>query len=386
MNFYSSSYTGSRKKKTVRRVIAVIVSAALIFGATVLFGNYLKKKSENSGVRDFAGIGREDLFPETEAPVIIPPSEGGSGSSDSVKGICLMLGSVTEAQPDDPDDPSTGDVLSDSFNNIEERISAAAENNTGILIPLTGDDGYLLYNSARAAEVSRLPENPSIPNMAGLAEVVASARSKGLRVSAFVAASASIYSADAEYSAAISADVRIAQDAADAGFDELIITSFVNSAEDITEANSTKILKYLNQMTAAAGNCRVGLSLPAKIYSDSTLSPQIELLVSRSVFLAMELNGEGTTAENLDYILKNLAGTLSVYNMRLLLAPENTAVADELTEKLGAAGHENYLFTKVPVQIIPQEPAVPDVTQEPAVSDVPEEPVPDNTAVPDVTE
>ncbi len=359
MNYYSS-YTGGRKRRTVRRVIIVLVSIILIFGATVVFGNYLKKKAEDSADHNYGGIGREDLGSETEDSVIIPPSEGGSGSSESVQGVCVMLGGAEDMGEDG--------VLAGS--KFEERLKTAANNNTGVLIPLTGDDGFLLYNSARAGAASRLPANPSLPDMADLKGAVELAKSLGLRVSALVISSVDIAAGEDEYNSAITADSRIAADAAEAGFDEVMITSLVKSPDEITGEASHVILRYLNQMTAAAQDTDVGLSLPPEIYETATLSPQIELFVSRADFLTMELVREKSTVEHLNYICENLAGTLSVYNMRMLISPADTEVGEKMTEKLKSVEHSNYLYTSVPeTKADPEPDGTEDVTDKTDVTE-----------------
>ncbi len=353
MNFYNP-YTGSKKKRNIRRVIMVLVSALVITGATVIFGNHLKNKAEKSSENSYMGIGREDIYAETESQVIIPPSKGGSGASKSVKGFCVPLGIVT------PEDNTESGL--DRF--YTERLNAAAENNTGVLIPLTGDDGYLLYNSDRAREYSRLPANPYLPDMKALKAAVDEAKAKGLRTTAFIVSGVNIDENEIRNDSAIAADTRIAADAAEVGFDEIIIGSLVDVPEDITGDASHVILRYLNQMTAAAGNTDVGLSLPPEVYLKAALSPQIELFISRSVFLTMELTAEQSTENYLGYICENLAGTLSVYNMRILLMPADTNVAERLCEKLKAVEHENYLFTHVP----DEDQKIPDETEE-TVSD-----------------
>lgn len=337
MNYYNP-YTGSGKKKLRRRITVVIVSVLVIIGGTIVFGNHLKEKARLSSQDGLSGIGREDIAPATEEPLLIPPSEGGSGSSESVRGVCVPLGQV---QSDDPD------ADEESF---EDRLNDAAEGNSGVLIPLTGDDGYLLYNSARAAEASRVPANPDLPDMEDLAAAVSLAKAKGLRVTALIRSGVSLSATETKTDEAIAADQRIAADAEEVGFDELIIISLVSSPEDITGETFHVILRYLNQMTPAAGDTEVGLSLPPSVYQTATLSPQIELLASRSVFLTMELTAEQSTAEHLNYICENLAGTMSVYNMRMLLSPADTSIGKSLTDKLTAVGHENYLYITVPAE------------------------------------
>lgn len=340
MNFYNP-YTGSKKKRNIRRAIMVIISALVITGATVIFGNHLKDKAESSAENTYMGIGRDDIYAETESQVIIPPSKGGSGASESVKGFCVPLGIITSEE-----DREAG---LDRF--YADRLKAAAEDNTGVLIPLTGDDGYLLYNSDRAREHSRLPANPYLPDMDALRSAVDAAKAEGLRVTAYIVSGVSLEKDEGEYDIAIAADSRIAADAAEVGFDEIIIASLVKSPDDITGDASHVILRYLNQMTAAAGNTDVGLSLPPEVYLRATLSPQIELFISRSVFLTMELTAEQSTENYLNYICENLAGTLSVYNMRILLTPTDTNAGESLCEKLKAVEHENYLFTRVPDEV-----------------------------------
>lgn len=352
MNYYSS-YTGNRKKKTVRRVLIVVISIAVIFGATVVLGNYLKKRSENSGTPEYDGIGREDIFAETDSPVIIPPSEDGAGSSESVQGLCVPLGAVDSEE-----------------GSFEDRLADASDGYTGVLIPLTGEDGLLLYGSDRAAAASRLPANPSIPDMEALTAAVSAAHAKGLRVTAYIRSGVDIKSDETAYNEAITADSRIAADAAQAGFDEIIIGSLVTSPEDITGDSSHIILKYLNQMTGAAVDTQVGLALPPEIYEVATLSPQIELFVSRSVFLAMELTADSSTVEHLNYICENLAGTMSVYNMRMLFSPKDTEIGDGIEKKLMAVEHNNYMFTSVLEKSEP--PEVSDsgkVTEEPVTTE-----------------
>lgn len=334
MNYYGS-YTGNKRKKTVRRIIIVILCVAIIFGGTVVFGNYLKKKSAMSGVNHFGGVGKDDSNVAIDTPVIIPPSEGGSGSSVSVQGYCVPL-RVTEDEKE---------------NGFGDRLTTAAKNNTGVLIPLTGEDGCLLYNSDRAAAASRLPANPTIPDMAALSDAVAKAKAAGLRTTAMISSGVDLSASEDIYNEAIAADARIAADVAEAGFDELVICSVVSSPEDITGDSATVMLRYLNQMTAASGNVKVGLSLPAGVYETATLSPQIELFLSRPIFLAMELSTEKSTVDHLTYICENLAGTLSLYNMRMLMSPKDSAVAEAVEEKLDSVEHRNYLFTNVPVTV-----------------------------------
>lgn len=329
----------------------------------MVFGNYLKKKAEGYTGDNFAGIGRGDVSTDTETPVIIPPSENGAGSSVSVAGLCVPL-TVEAPSTGDPNGDGTvtgnpdNDDNNDSDTSFEARLTRAAEGRTAVLIPLTGEDGYLLYNSQRACEASRLPENPALPGMEELSAAVSAAKSKGLRVCAYIKSGVSLASAEAEYEAAVTADSRIAADAAEAGFDEVIICSLVLSPEDITGEASHIILRYLNQMAAAAGTVAIGLSLPPEVYLTATLSPQIELFASRSVFLTMELTREQSTSEYLSYILENLAGTLSVYNMRMLISPSDTDAGNSFVEKLKSAGHENYLYI-----CVPEESAAPNVPE-----------------------
>ena len=337
MNYYGS-YTGNKRKKTVRRIIIVIVCVALIFGGTVVFGNYLKKKAATSGMDYLGGVGKDDSNVGVNTPAVIPPSEGGSGSSESVQGYCVPL-RIT-------DDENNKNEIKDDFS---DRLTAAAKDNTGVLIPLTGEDGCLLYNSDRAAAASRLPANPTIPDMTALADAVAKAKAAGLRTTAMITSGVDLDASEEIYNEAIAADARIAADAAEAGFDEIVICSVVSSPEDITGETATVMLRYLNQMTSASGNVKVGLSLPAEVYETATLSPQIELFLSRPIFLAMEMPREKSTVEHLNYICENLAGTLSFYNMRMLVSPKDSAVADAIEEKLDAVEHRNYLFTGVPI-------------------------------------
>lgn len=333
MNYYNP-YNGAKRKRFLRKVLAVLISILIITGATVAFGNFLKKKASTADNSSYMGIGRAET--ETEAPVLVLPSDGSLGVSESVGGNCVLLGTDVKE--------------------FEERLIPAAEGKNGVLIPLTDDEGFLMYNSVRAAEISRLPENPEIPTMAELGESVALAKANGLRVSAYIISSVSFDDPESVRDMAIAADARIAADAAEAGFDEIIISSLVHSADDITSDTSHIILRYLNQMTAAAGETDVGLSLPYDVYKTATLSPQIELFVSRSVFLTMELTKEESTVENMNDICEKLAGTLSVYNMRMLIAPVDETIGDMLVERLAVMGHANYLYTCVPdVPDVPED-------------------------------
>ena len=328
----------------------------------MIFGNHLKDKAEETGENIGAGVGRNDGSSETQSQVIIPPSEGGSGSSVSIKGDCVMLGAAGDYLD------KRDETVAFSGTTFEKRIRSAADKNSGVLIPLTGDDGFLLYNSARAGEMSRLPENSALPGMSELSAAVAMAKEQGLRVSAYMRSCVDISGSESDIEWQIAADTRVAADAAEAGFDEIIISSLVDAPEDITGESSHIILKYLNQMTSASGETEVGLSLPTSVYLDAKLSPQIELFISRSVFLAMELTGEQSTVEYMNFVCENLAGTLSVYNMRILFSPVDTRIGKNIEDKLEAVEHENYLYA-----CVPNEPPKAPVEETTGGEEIPEE-------------
>lgn len=349
MNYYNP-YTGSKRRRTLRRVLLVLVSVLVIMGGTIIFGNYLKDKAAETEDNVNMGVGRDEIPGETESQLIIPPSEGGSGSSKSVKGRCVPLGLAGDFPTVDKDIPEGFAESEDG--SFEKRLSAIEKNDTGVLINLTGEDGFLLYNSARAGESSRLPENPVLPGMEELSYAVELAKAKGLRTVALVKSGVTILGTEADIEGQIVADSRIAADAAEAGFDEVIISSLVNEAADITGETSRVILRYLNQMTAAAGDTAVGLSLPPDVYLTAKLSPQIELFTSRSVFLTMELTEANSTKDYMDFVCENLAGTLSVYNMRILFSPADTDIGKSIEDKLKNVEHENYLYTSVPVEVV----------------------------------
>lgn len=350
MNYYNP-YTGN-KKKILFRILFVLLMAVIIIAATVILGNYLRGKVDPADTS--GGVGREDITTETAEPIIsIPPSEDGAGSSVSVKAMCIPL--------DDPNPPAaeTGDG-EPTPRSFSDRCTAEAEGYTGALIPLTGEGGRILYNSARIAEFSRTSDNLSLLSVDGVRECVSFARSLGLRTTAMIIAGADTTSADKAFELALETDSRIAADAAEAGFDEIIICSLASDPTSFTGDGMHRILRYVNQIVPAAGSTAVGISLSPEIYMTASLSPQIEMLVSRSVFLAMTVTPENSTDGYLTELCDTLSGTLSVYNMRLILSPNNMEVARAIGSKLAAVGHENYQFANVPTP----DPAAP-VTNEP---------------------
>ena len=337
MNYYNP-YTGN-KKKILFRILFVLLTAVIIIAATVILGNYLRSKVDSPDTAD--GVGREDIVTETVEPIISsPPSENGAGSSVSVRAVCVPL--------DDPNPPAAetgkGGVSPRSFS---DRLRAAADGCTGVIIPLTGDEGRLLYNSARIAEFSRTPDNPALMSVTGVRECVDAARSLGLRTTGVIIAGAGTTSPDRAFELALETDSRIAADAAEAGFDEIVICSLVTDPAQFTGDGMHKILRYVNQVVPAAGSTVVGISLTPEIYMTASLSPQVEMLVSRSVFLALSVAPENSTADYLTEMCDTLSGTLSVYNMRLILTPNDTSQADGIAAYLAAIGHENYQFAKV---------------------------------------
>lgn len=347
MNYYNP-YTGN-KKKLLSRILYVLLAAAMIIAATVVFGNHLKSKVDPTDPTD--GVGREDIAADTSEPIIsIPPSENGAGSSVSVKAKCLTLtdsgNTALEAWDTEAD-----------VKRFTDNCRALAGDCTGVLIPLAGDDGRLVYNSDRIAELSRGTYNPTLPGVSDLSRIVSECHTLGLRVSAMIVSGADTSASDKAFEYAIETDSRIAADASEAGFDELVVCSLVTDPSQLSGDGMHKLLKYVNQLVSASGNTALGISLTPEIYMTASLSPQIEMLVERSVFLAMTISRENSTKDYLDEICNSLAGTLSVYNMRLLLDPADSTAANETADKLAAIGHENYQFTSVI-----ETPSEPDTT------------------------
>jgi len=334
LNSYNP-YSGS-KKKIFRNVITVLVCAVLIFGATVIFGNHLKNKAEKTSDSDYIGVGRDDIYDDTEGE-IIPPLGDGIVLSENVRGVTVPLGGVPKDNVGTSIPPKT---FSDALEN--------AAGSTAVVIPLTDGDGYLLYNSIAAGEFSRLPINPLLPDTDILSACVSAAKTKGFRTVALISAGVSISDDSASFDRTMATDAAIVGDAQDVGFDEIIITSLVSSPEEFDGDGVTLMLKYLKNITASAKEMAVGVAFPPEVYRDVTLSPRIELLLNTSVFPAMELSEEKSTDEYVTFVTEKLSGTLSVYNMRLLLSPATDRICESIISLFEDVGHSNYLITTLP--------------------------------------
>ncbi len=368
---YYNPYSKNRKKKVIR-ILTVVLSAVAIVALTVVFGNYLRTKAELSASSNSAGAGRDDGDVTEQGGEIIP-SEPGDGCSVTVNGVCVPLRAPL---PEDADEETEAPSFA-------ERIGAL-EGKTAVLIPLCGEGGELTYASARVSEITRTTFDPSLPGMEELRADVAAAKELGLRTCALI--DAGDFTSDGG-DFAVLIDSKIAEDAAEAGFDEFIVSGAVASAESVDSDLSHAVLRYMNKLSAGIGNTSLGLCLPADVYRTSKLAPQIELFTSSCDFLCMEFDGAASTVLNVGDVCKNLAGTVSLYNMRFIISPAAAEDASGILSVLKSAKHVNCLVRTLPVTGVggdepantdvpdePDTPYVPDTPDEPVVPDVPDEP------------
>ncbi len=333
MKYYTRNRFGSaRTNQILFRILFVILVAAVITFGTIFLGNYLNQKLDR-------------LVPEspesepTDTGVLQKENETDISASHrhpSVRGVGL-----------NPHAFSSEDELL-------LKINALSLSYDTLTMPLTDSDGNLLYSSAALRKQLRLPDDGMEHRM--LEDALTGAKANGMRLTALLRPLLVSYSGS--YLEEATLDAVLFDELASFGFDEvLLIPSAVFTS--VGEDDATEYFcRYLAACRdAMRSDCTIGVILPQSLYSDSDAAKQIQLYEQNADFLAIEfsISQRDTLAKQYRNVLRsirNLLGSFSVYDMRVVITETDANSAAAVYEACLASEITNLTFTSA---FLPEE-------------------------------
>ncbi len=338
---------GTKKKpikKTVIRVLFVVLCAAMLTLFSVLLGTYLKEKADLAGSAiDGTEAATQEASDTTE---LYPDGIKSTSNAKEIK-VCAADIDITAGTPSSAKDKVYD--LSDTYNAVSVKISSA--------------DGKLLYVSEALLDYVRLnstdlpstpqenvesedaeaapdedgsdtetkPEKAAEDTLSNLKAVIDAANEKKFRKSAVFKTNAGVLGSTAESLSQAQIDSVIVGEIASFGFDEIIIGGLVDEDTGITHDSLKTIITYLTQLRARSGQLDIGVVLPASLYLIPQSASIIKTLSEYVDFLAIEISvdsDEPSVAYSLVFDnCHSLKGNFSVYNIRGMITAEKTDVA-----------------------------------------------------------
>ncbi|MBR6676001.1 MAG: hypothetical protein IKL24_01575 [Clostridia bacterium] len=328
----------AKKFKLPRRILFFCIVALIITVLAIILGNFLKNKLETVP-RDTS-----EILTETKDPAA-PPSK--DNNEEAAVSHDKALGSVVAGylRLDGTTDEESARLA------IDELKSAGCN---AVSFVVTDGDGRLTYASPAIEEDSRLPASKEIVTYDMLTLAVAYAKEQGLRASAVMDKSDSIY------------DEVVAEELSLAGFDELIVRGF----EGFTRLDNSivsEIGDYIKRIRTKAGDMAISLSFVSEFFSTPSNAPYIEKIYAKTEFLSIDLTDH--TPEEITAVTETISGSISAYLLRPLLSGDNEEQRLLVDEALAAAFFNARQYVSAPERLDEDtsEPDGSDTTAQPPV-------------------
>lgn len=325
MKYYTSKT--ENKRFWIKRILILVLILSVTSVATVTVGLMLRSRSELMDK-----LAEETLPPLNNGEDYDQPLFNNDSGADSLslKGDTLLL---TEA------------MSADDAVRLVRQMAIGGYN--AVSFTLSADDGGLLYRSAAANTISRIPV--SGPTMDVIRTAVAQARVEGMRSSAIFTPGAFL-GGDVYREESLIFDLAILSEIDAMGFDEVILSSLRwDTALDAEKAQT--LISYISTARRAVPELDIGVSFAPAVYQDSLSLLQTDRLVLYADFLALDLRlglkpvppldpslPFPTAEETLIAYCEALSAPLTSYHLRVLIAPADgveTALAESVFENLG---------------------------------------------------
>jgi len=308
---------GERIKKIMFRILFVLIVAAVITFATILWGNHLQNKVD--------ALNKDDLPEDDTTPTtLLTPEELGNVTYDSpdVFGATLFLRDYTTEEDA---------VL--AVNNLAQYYDT-------LLLSLTDTEGNLTYASPALCRLNRMPVPSDNKSFGLFSAATAAAKAKNMRLCALWMPNFSSGSVDG----AAASDGTLMEELFLYGVDEVLLT--LPKDTRLTSETVTILRDYVKSCRAVSGDgCKIGILLSAPHYLSSDTAKQIQELSDSVSFLAVSFPlGEDTEASAIyrqtGETITSLLGSFNVYNMRVLLEGERNQMAEQYRacQKAGLSG------------------------------------------------
>lgn len=319
------SYT-AKKHKLPRRIIFFCVVAVLIFVITVIVGNVLKSKLENTP-RDTQDV-LSTTSPEENRPQGDKPDGPAVVHDEAFAGVsagCLDLTAVdgTEAAA-----------------KAVEAIKAKGFN--AVSFSVTDGEGRVTYASPAIEKFSRLPASEALITYEELCAAARAAKNANMRLCAVITASESL------------CDELIAAELSAIGFEELCIRGFEKYTQ-LDNETVAEVCGYVERLRAAAGDMVFSLSFDSLFFKAPSNAPYIEKIYAKTEFLAIDMTE--CTGESAKALSEEIAGSFTAYLLRPLLSGADGELTLAVNEALGASGVKARQYLSAPAPVTSEDTA-----------------------------
>lgn len=296
MRYYRRNRSGSSKtKKIFLRILFVLVSALVITVLAVLLGIWLKQKVASAESLEYA-------YPEHETAEVPPVSaEDVSMDSPTVHGAGLDV------------------TAYDSEDEIVLSINQLSDYYDTLTLPLTDENGKLVYTSPALCDLMRMPAPESNPNYGLVSSAVTAGQAKNMRICAMITPSDEVM-----------IDAALISELAHLGFDEVVFVP--EFGESINYSAANKLRSHLTDCSEETENaCSIGVLIPSAYYLRASDAKQIQMIASASDFLAITFESDKTPTTTEAYRtvtseISSILGSFSVYNMRVILTDSSSEI------------------------------------------------------------
>lgn len=348
MKYYK--HAGKRKKKIPVRIIVAVVCCIVVFALTVIYGNYLLDRVGNSANREEtpnAGTSETPTSPTPENQVsYIPKLE--ASADDLNKNTAFLNLSVYADQ-------------TELFAAIDELKTSGFE---AFSVIIRDENLKLFYASDAISEQFGVSFDSSLNTTGDLALITEYAHSAGMSVTALFESCDIFADSDSASDLLHSTDKKIELDAilikeiAACGFDEIILTGIYDGL-GLNYANAEIFLKYLTLLRQGCPETFFGVIMNEENFRTATYAPQIERIAKYVDIILLDIREKitsgDTAAEAVNQLNVDLAGSISRYNLRIIIDPY-VAYEDQRTA-LGEHNITNILELPADPDAIPPESA-----------------------------
>lgn len=314
------SYT-AKKYRIWRRIAFFAAAALIIFGLTVLVGNILKKRLDNTDVST------DDIFTETDSSDTTQPNDSDVSvpHDEALKNVCAGCLDLTAATDGETSRAVIDKLRADGYNAVSFVVRDGG--------------GMVTYASPALQEYAGIKASAELVSFDNLKAAVAYAKDRGMRCSAVFGA------ADGRL------DSILAKELADIGFEDFLSRGY----ENLTQLDNSAVADIKSYIEAVRGENKAafGLSLSREIYTTAQNAPYIEKIYTVCEYLSIDMTE--ITADEARDIGGKLQGSFSMYMMRCVLRGVDSEAAAEVKNALLSENISSMQYISSPPQPNPND-------------------------------
>lgn len=346
-HYKSKRRYGKRKIKINLTVVGIIIFAVACVVGTVCLGNYLRGKVDAGD-----GVGYSGSIGSGSGNDAVGPNVGDAAQThESMRSGCFDL--------------ATGSA---------DRLFDAGYD--AVTVPLTDEDGVLLYDSDAAKALSRQPAETELPKLGEkLSEIRAAASARGIKAKITVYYDMK-YSQNADpviSEATLLYETAVIAEAYSLGADEALITGIP------VEKDAASALEIIDKLRASAPGIRLRLALPYEIFGNAAMSQTLDAVADAAGALAVDTRSldwsysetssspgtdpgaeTGTPAtperserhsnifDELDRAASSIRSSVSLYSLGFVLLGDNMYLESEAVDALIKNGIYSYYTVTSP--------------------------------------